>query len=453
MYFGALHHRLSHLYDCGCDVCNYETKRVELGIDPRFKKLLNSVTSAFKKLHSNKGYTPEDLSETKEFRQVVSDTNRFLSGSLRDNDLSEGMLQSLKDDIFIFSGLKTHAQLAEASRQLLTSDGKIKSRAAFLNDVTGVSESHQRYLEAEYDFAVGSVLMADRWDNFNDSDRYLLQYRTAGDDRVRDTHDALNEITLPKSDPFWDQYFPPNGWRCRCTTVQVLGYLNETSDSNKSIKAGEKATTQESKNGKNKLEIFRFNPGRSQVAFPPDHPYKRIQGAGKAAKATLSIAKEKNRYAGSNFTKVSGVKKSGVLEIFKQGKQSKVEFAKNKKALTIAANSGEQYRMLPVIQDGRKNPDAMNLKTGDFVDVKVTTSTNGKNIVQNSLKEASRQGSSEIVLHITNTPTSYRDMYIALKTTLKSKRNKNINKALIIFPDGKITKYDIGKLRVKITKG
>jgi hypothetical protein len=49
----------------------------------------------------------------------------------------------------------------------------------------------------------------------------LLQYQTIGDGRVRPTHQALDNIIRPISDPFWKQYYPPNGWRCRCTVIQL----------------------------------------------------------------------------------------------------------------------------------------------------------------------------------------------------------------------------------------
>lgn len=43
------------------------------------------------------------------------------------------------------------------------------------------------------------------------------QYLATEDDRVRDTHLALNGIILPKTDPFWDKHFPPWEYGCRCT--------------------------------------------------------------------------------------------------------------------------------------------------------------------------------------------------------------------------------------------
>lgn len=184
--------------------------------------------------------------------------------------------------MFLFSSLKTHAQLFEASRLLLTDDKTIKSFTQFSKDIASIKKDYnENYLEAEYDFAVGTVQMAQRWESFKDGDKYYLQYRTAGDDKVRDSHAVLHGITLPKSDAFWNYYFAPNGWRCRCVVVQVLAYLNEKSNSKKAIKLGEKATTQIGKKGKNKLEIFRFNPAKQKVIFPPKHPYHKVTGAKK----------------------------------------------------------------------------------------------------------------------------------------------------------------------------
>ena len=67
--------------------------------------------------------------------------------------------------------------------------------------------------------------MAAKWKDFEaKKDRYHLQYRTAADDRVREEHAALHGITLPPDDPFWKQYFPPNGWRCFPAGTKILSF-------------------------------------------------------------------------------------------------------------------------------------------------------------------------------------------------------------------------------------
>lgn len=67
--------------------------------------------------------------------------------------------------------------------------------------------------------------MAARWQDIEaKKDRYHLQYRTAGDDRVREEHAEMHGITLPPDDPFWASYFPPNGWRCFPAGTKVLSF-------------------------------------------------------------------------------------------------------------------------------------------------------------------------------------------------------------------------------------
>lgn len=186
------------------------------------------------------------------------------------------MLKALKQDIFIFSALKTHAQLQEASKELLDEAGNVRSFQQFEQAYKQINSNYNvNYLEAEYEFAVSTSQSAANWSQTNT--RYNLQYRTAGDERVRISHQVLNKITLPVEDDFWKWYYPPNGWRCRCNAVQVIKDKYEVSDSEASIALGDTATTQIGANGKNKLEIFRFNPGVSKVVFPPEHPYRKLQ--------------------------------------------------------------------------------------------------------------------------------------------------------------------------------
>jgi SPP1 gp7 family putative phage head morphogenesis protein len=49
-----------------------------------------------------------------------------------------------------------------------------------------------------------------------DDDTTHWQYLTMEDERVRPSHKALDGITLPKDDPFWEKHFPPWDWGCRC---------------------------------------------------------------------------------------------------------------------------------------------------------------------------------------------------------------------------------------------
>lgn len=64
-----------------------------------------------------------------------------------------------------------------------------------------------------------SAHMAGRWEQLqaNKADRPFLQYRTAGDSRVRPQHRVWNGLVYNIDDAFWQTHYPPNGWGCRCT--------------------------------------------------------------------------------------------------------------------------------------------------------------------------------------------------------------------------------------------
>ena len=219
----------------------------------------------------------------KPIKELIAETQRVLKdgmmSGLVDNDIPKEMMAALKEDVFLFSGCKTHIALKEVSGLLLDETEKIKSFQRFSQDVQQIYQDYnENYLNAEYQFAISSAQNAAKWSGFEeDGDRYNLQYRTAGDDRVRESHQALDGITLPLEDPFWSEYFPPNGWGCRCTTVQVRKGKYPESDSTHSIKKGLTATTVINAKGVDAGAIFRFNPGQDKVIFPPHHPYYKVK--------------------------------------------------------------------------------------------------------------------------------------------------------------------------------
>lgn len=112
--------------------------------------------------------------------------------------------------------------------------------------------------------------MAAKWKAFEaDGDRYNLQYRTAGDERVRASHQRLNNITLPITSRFWDDYLPPNGYGCRCTVVQVRKGKHPLSDEQEALNLASQATA-----GKHQ-EMMKFNPGKEMTTFPAYNAYTR----------------------------------------------------------------------------------------------------------------------------------------------------------------------------------
>lgn len=245
-------------------------------------------------LHKQKAYDPKRLTDP-EPRAAIEETRRILAQPLKDisikQEIPAELTAALEENIFWFSGFKTHHELVEASRMLKGEDGNFKPFQQFSKDVETLNKTYNKnYLRAEYNFATASSQMAVKWKEWEkDGDRYDLQYRTAGDDRVREEHAALDGTTLPPSDPFWDHYLPPNGWNCRCTAVQVRKGKYPQSNSEEAIARGQACTA------KPKQQIFRFNPGKQEKIFPPKHPYYKAPGEVVKAMETIDRHKDEHR--------------------------------------------------------------------------------------------------------------------------------------------------------------
>lgn len=210
-----------------------------------------------------------EILKTTKIQEFIEAHAEALDSSFQKVEMSDIMRRRLERSNYIFSGIKTFHELNEAFPSLLDENGNRKSFEQFLNDVQKIDKTYNaNYLRAEYNFVQASAQMAAKWEGFmRDGDRYNLQYRTAGDKKVRPTHAALNRVTLPINDTFWEEFYPPNGWNCRCTVVQVLKDKYPVTPHNEAMALGEEAT------GKDTKGIFRFNPGIEQKTVPDYNPY------------------------------------------------------------------------------------------------------------------------------------------------------------------------------------
>jgi len=278
---------LHNLYNFQCPDCGGHIERLAISEteNDALQKAFNKVA---RWIYKNRKRTidADDLNENA-VQPLLGGINAVLQDGFNrgiEHSVPDRMKQNLSENVYLFSGAKTYAELKELSEMLLDDTGNIKPFSKFWQDVESIHPKYNRsYLQAEYIFATQSAQMASKWSDYEaDGDRYNLQYRTAADDRVRDSHRVLHNTTLPPSDPFWKDYFPPNGWRCRCTTVQVRKSKYPESDSYEAQNLGAQSTE-----GRN--NIFRFNPGKEQVIFPKHHPYLKSITAEEKSKIMESI--------------------------------------------------------------------------------------------------------------------------------------------------------------------
>lgn len=245
-------------YGSGKNVC-LPSEEVSKGFKDAMKVVFNQKGGSFS----------IDIMADSKVQKLIEAHADVLNRNIQRVEMSETMRKRLTRSNYIFSGMKTFHELNEAFPSLLDSNGNRKTFEAFLNDVRKIDDTYNsNYLRAEYNFVQSSAEMAAKWEQFSeDGDRYNLQYRTANDGKVRPEHAALNGVTLPPSDPFWEEYYPPNGWNCRCTVVQVRKSKYPATPHDEAMALGEEALQRDTKG------IFHFNPGKENKAVPDYNPY------------------------------------------------------------------------------------------------------------------------------------------------------------------------------------
>lgn len=78
-------------------------------------------------------------------------------------------------------------------------------------------------LQTIYRTNMQSAYASGQWDDIQDQAELapFLMYDAVDDLRTRPEHRSWDGVVLPISDPWWKSHYPPNGWNCRCSVVQL----------------------------------------------------------------------------------------------------------------------------------------------------------------------------------------------------------------------------------------
>lgn len=203
--------------------------------------------------------------------------------TVEDNNL----LNRVQNNIFAFAGAKCFSEMEEL-RDAVYEDGKLTSPGDFRRKARQINARYNvSYLEAERQQVIAAGTQGSRWVDFEETrDTHpYLEYVTARDEHVREEHRNLDGLVYPLDDPFWDMYYPPNGWRCRCTARKCTGreYANKV----KNYRGREKTPLPSSGEaqrmaGKVVAKPFRHNVGKSKIVFEDGHPYFKANADAKA---------------------------------------------------------------------------------------------------------------------------------------------------------------------------
>lgn len=372
-------------------------KKVCLPNEDLTKKYKNALKAMFRQEGST--FTV-DILGNKDVQEFISTHATMLNNSFVQVKMSDKMRERLTRSNYIFSGIKTFHELNEAFPSMLDENGNKKPFERFLNDVRKINGTYNaNYLHAEYNFVQASATMAAKWEQFSeDGDRYNLQYRTAKDDKVRPEHAALDGVTLPMSDSFWETYYPPNGWNCRCTVVQVRKQKYPATEHAEAMSRGEEAMNGE------RYNIFRFNSGKQGKTMPDYNPYtiKRCNDCDVAkGKLKLSFVPENNLCASCIKTRECWARRQeddpetfyecetrrGKVRV--SSKHGKTEKKENVRVATYLAEKHEHEIDLIANPQNETSADSFNRTLGIEQEYKVNT-TPTKSSIDNLIRKGAK---------------------------------------------------------------
>lgn len=167
---------------------------------------------------------------------LISEESKILLNALRGNFKTfnkwEGSdhlaLQMMEYNLFEFAAGKTESRLASMIELLVNPETKeLRDFPSFRVECDKVMKNYNHnWLETEYNLSVAVGQNSASFVQFiaeKDSVTPFVQYQTAGDSNVRNSHRALNGKVFSLNDKQAMDLWPPNGYGCRCEMIQFLG--------------------------------------------------------------------------------------------------------------------------------------------------------------------------------------------------------------------------------------
>jgi SPP1 gp7 family putative phage head morphogenesis protein len=278
----------------------------------------------------------------------------------------------MRSNIFTFAAFKNHSNIVDLVDALKNGKGQMRSWSKFKQAAQKISQKYNRnWLQAEWQTAKVASESSLKWEKMYANKDVLpyLQYKTQNDSLVRQSHMQLHNITRPLDDPFWDEFFPPNGWRCRCYTLQTG-------------EPGDKVEIEGSIDEKEFPPAFRNNPGKTAKIYSDDHPYLSMVDAGQRTKVRNAY---QDILAESDLYEVTSVEE---IDIPFHVTHPVDKLSKN---LGIAYWLQKRHQLatkLAPVKRNQKNPDALTADGATPVAFKQTQSVTG---IKSRLKNAAQK--------------------------------------------------------------
>lgn len=331
-------------------------------------------------------------------------------------------LQNLKYNTAVFDAFKCNREIKEAARLLTSDDGTMQTWEEFRRDAMRVCEKYnQRWLQTEFNQAHAAAKAARKWQDYErNADLYPnLRYRAVRDERTRYTHKKLDGYVIPINHPFWDKYYPPNDWNCRCS-------VQPTDDP---VKLPPEVPPLS--------EMFQTNVGKTAQIFDTSHPYykgmtekekdrvyafvrQNIRPSKEVLKSwdeyeTLGQEWQKDYFNGNNGGWMATHQQR--KEAANVSKNERLKYEKETTMCRVFAKGGyriEHQAEMP----GVSSPDVVI----DDKPAELKRVSSHNNIVKHAMKAIKKQGAKEVLFQIdTMTEEVRRELMTLKKVGIKAK--------------------------------
>lgn len=193
--------------------------------------LSSAISSSMLKayLNAQSRFIEPEVSFAERPASVKSETVEGLSALLkispaRVKQITDKFSADAKKHVKDANGLLGKKLLA-VTKQLVQRGAHTKEGVAIVRKALGGGEDKSVY-ETVFRSATQMANSAGRWVASQQpriqSILWGYEYVTVGDDRVREEHAALDGVRLPKGHLLWKTIWPPNGWNCRCDTIEIF---------------------------------------------------------------------------------------------------------------------------------------------------------------------------------------------------------------------------------------
>lgn len=321
----------------------------------------------------------------------------------------------LKKNLYMFSGAKTYTMLEHLNSFLFDQSGRLRPYNEFEVLARKLNRQYNRnWLQAEWQTARTAAQMAQKWERIQETKDLFpnLEFRTVGDDRVRDAHRELHGIIKPIDDEFWSKYYPPLDWRCRCDAVPTA--------------ADPKGDVPKDMPEPN----FKGNVGKDKEIFTQKHNFFKLLNKDENAKRNMELMK-------LNAPHIKHPKNKKVeVSIFAD--RNEPEFSTN---LEVAHRIAVVLKLKVAIRahiliDKQPNPEY--LIDGKIADRKAPLGLSLRRI----LSKATKQGSEIVVIDLKDNPNSIQAILNQLRGNFRLESNyKSIQEVIIISKDRKDVKH------------